>query len=42
MVARRGLPDDAGSSLNGPYPHPRATIKVTPTESWIGASIDTS
>jgi hypothetical protein len=42
MVARRGSPDDAGSSLNGPYPHPRATIKVAPTESLIGALIDGS
>jgi hypothetical protein len=26
MVARRGSPDDAGSSLHGPHPHPRATV----------------
>ena len=38
MVARRGSPDDVGLSLNGPQPHPRATMKVAPTESWIGAA----
>src|SRR6266566_6679528 len=32
MVARRGSPGDAGSSINGPQPHPRlATIKAPPT-----------
>jgi hypothetical protein len=29
MVALRGLSDDAGSSLNGPHPHHRATIWAT-------------
>jgi hypothetical protein len=31
-VAHRGSPDDAGSSLKGPQPHPRATMKVAPTD----------
>ncbi len=32
MIARPGSPKDAGSSLKEPYPHPRATIKVAPTD----------
>jgi hypothetical protein len=32
MVTRRGSHDDVGSSLNGQQPHPRADIKVAPTD----------
>ncbi len=28
MVARRGSPGDAGSSMNGQRSHPRATMKL--------------
>jgi hypothetical protein len=31
MVARRGSHESVGSSMNGPHPHPRATIKAHPT-----------
>jgi hypothetical protein len=37
MVARRGSPEYAGASMNAQQPHPRATIKVAPTESSVGA-----
>jgi hypothetical protein len=48
MVARRGSPGDAGSSMNGlhaptgdhkgpPRIHPAA---LAPTESWVGAYVD--
>src|SRR5947199_1214847 len=30
MVARCGSPKDIGSSMLGPHPHPRATIKAHP------------
>ena len=32
MVARCGSPEDVGSSMHGRIPHPRAIIKVAPTE----------
>src|SRR5438552_16703480 len=31
MVARRESPEDVGSSMHGPFPHPQATIKAHPT-----------
>ena len=35
-VVRCGSPEDVGSSMHGGIPHPRATIKVAPTEASIG------
>jgi len=49
MIARRGLPEDIGSSMKGSYPPPTGDHKgpppihptaLAPTEYWIGAQVD--
>jgi len=49
MVARRGLPEDIGSSMKGSYPPPTGDHQgpppihptaLAPTEYWIEAQVD--